>query len=550
MMCGMMGGIIDLSNERGMKMAYNDYGAFVYKNGKRQTDCEDVPIFGEHDTDLAPGARIYASLIRQYGDAPDGEKGPFEWPSRCQHGTMGDGKVRIGAYKTGLYAVSIYVLSEDDSVVDDTPIGRSSDTGGYDIDGRNPFSVVIENCDEIIRRAGQEPVGYPDDYDGSDEHKEQWDAYSRQLYGPYRYEFDLCGHHLLFEARPASEVVRPSYHARMECPSGDVWDMFYDGLYGAGHSDCRFGNAPRDPKFDEIDYVAVGNGDYGAWPVSRSLCLRVYESADYGSRFVREGRISVYDSVLAELAGTLGITATHDENVDGERTYSEDDMGTEHILYRSMEDLTNVYEPISTFSAYKRDYLIPPEAAIDLVRLGIDLARAGIDSIETSSFWWARNDGHEVTYGLDGTPFRGFVHNLSPRWMVSGEILHDKSHPLHDDDAPPVEVIEKTFSEYERTCEENDGEAVIYENALGVTLTWPIWDANRVAFTPLMGMGDGEDSPVEWQRARHVGTDEEPFEILGCGWYDESPVVMTADGEMLDPSSLEIVPPDDGDEGD
>lgn len=534
-------------------MAYNDYGAFVYKNGRRRTDCEDVPIFGDRDTDLAPGARIYASLVRQYAEGPDGEMNPFEWPSRCQHGVMGDGRVRVGAYKTGIYAASIYVLSEDAPVAEGDRIGRDGDTGGYDLAGTNPFSVAIEDCAEIIRRSGQEPVGYPKGYDGSDAHKAQWDAYDRQLYGPYRYELDLCGHHLLFEAREPSKALRPAYHARMECPDGDVWDMFYDSLYGAGHSDCRFGDTPRDPRFDEIDYVAVGNGDLGAWPVSRHLLLKVSESDGHGGRLVREGRISVYDAILAELAGSLGVTA-HDGNGDekadwdGGRVYSEDDMGTEHVLYRSMEDLTGAYEPISTFSDYKRPYLVPPEAAIGLVRLGIDLARAGIDSVETDSFWWTRGDGHEVTYGLDGTPFQGLAYNLSPRWMVPGEVRHDKEHPLHDDDAPPTEVIARVFSEYERTCRENGGEVVIDENEFGTQLAWPIWDANRVAFTPLMVAGDGEDAPAGWQLARHAGTDEEPFEVVGCGWNDEAPFVLTADGEMLDPSSLEIVRADDGED--
>lgn len=40
-------------------MAYNDYGAFVYLNGKRRTDKEDVGVYDVDEAYLPSGLRVY-----------------------------------------------------------------------------------------------------------------------------------------------------------------------------------------------------------------------------------------------------------------------------------------------------------------------------------------------------------------------------------------------------------------------------------------------------------------------------------------------------------
>lgn len=43
-------------------MAYSDYGAFVYLNGERRTDKEDVGVYDTDEASLLSGLRVYARL--------------------------------------------------------------------------------------------------------------------------------------------------------------------------------------------------------------------------------------------------------------------------------------------------------------------------------------------------------------------------------------------------------------------------------------------------------------------------------------------------------
>lgn len=74
-------------------MAYSDYGAFVYLNGERRTDKEDVGVYDRDEASLPSGLRVYANIIKH----SDG----FEWFEFSHHGVMGDGNVRVGCYKQG-----------------------------------------------------------------------------------------------------------------------------------------------------------------------------------------------------------------------------------------------------------------------------------------------------------------------------------------------------------------------------------------------------------------------------------------------------------------
>ena len=74
-------------------MAYSDYGAFVYLNGERRTDKEDVGVYDTDEGSLPTGLRVYANIMKHH----DG----FEWFEFSHHGVMGDGNVRVGCYKQG-----------------------------------------------------------------------------------------------------------------------------------------------------------------------------------------------------------------------------------------------------------------------------------------------------------------------------------------------------------------------------------------------------------------------------------------------------------------
>lgn len=519
-------------------MAYNDYGAFVYLNGERQPDYEDVPIFGDKDTDLGPGERIYASLLRQYGNMAESDMTPFEWPSRCQHGTMGNGKVRVGVYKVGISAASIYVLADDAAPADDTVFYKGNGGDGEQAtNGKGPFDVAIESSQEIVTLSGQEFVPFPKGYDGSDEHKAQADENSRQIYGPYRYEFDLAGHHLLFEARECSAVVRPSYHARMTCPDGDIWDVFYDSNYGAGLSDYVFRGAGcgRDPKYNRIDVKRVGDGDTRAWPLRVNLPVSC-RSETSRSGIVSEQVISVTESTLDELAETLGIVA------DDTATGVGGDPDGRRILYRAMEDESGERYPVSTFWNWRDGIYIDAEVAIKLVNLGIDLARMGVDAVEQEN-WWPRRQKESLSYGLDDTPFAGFSYGLRASQMLPREVRNGKDHPMHDEDKTAGMLMDEVFKSYQDECEQADWSVVIDRNELDVELVWPIRDAKGVPFSPLMTQdGDG----CRWQVARRINGGE-ACEVVGCGWNDESPFILLGDGEMANPSNFEIVK-DDGEE--
>ena len=68
-------------------MAYSDYGAFVYLNGERRTDKEDVGVYDTDEGSLPTGLRVYANILKNH----DG----FEWFEFSLHGVMGDGNVRV-----------------------------------------------------------------------------------------------------------------------------------------------------------------------------------------------------------------------------------------------------------------------------------------------------------------------------------------------------------------------------------------------------------------------------------------------------------------------
>lgn len=155
-------------------MAYSDYGAFVWLNGKRREDKEDVATFatdeetfGTSSENIPSGARIWVSLINQKDKKVD-------WVNHIHHGILGDEDIRVMCHKQGL--PTIYEATE------------------------NGFNEINYHKDDI------------DYYD----------------YGCITFEYK--------DYKFRFESGKP-YYAEMITPSGDKWECKYDYEYGAGHTD-------------------------------------------------------------------------------------------------------------------------------------------------------------------------------------------------------------------------------------------------------------------------------------------------------------------------
>jgi len=80
-------------------MAYSDYGAFVYLNGYRRTDKEDVATFatdeetfGMDSAEIPSGSRILMNILHQKDTNNN---------IRIHHGILGDGDIRVECHKQG-----------------------------------------------------------------------------------------------------------------------------------------------------------------------------------------------------------------------------------------------------------------------------------------------------------------------------------------------------------------------------------------------------------------------------------------------------------------
>lgn len=151
-------------------MAYSDYGAFIYRNGERRRDKEDVAVFatdeetfGTDSANIPSGARIFVSFLHQ--------KGEYNWLNSIHHGVMGDGLIRVMCHKQG--RPQIYEMTENGP-------------------------VEIEYCDKST-----------DWYD----------------YDTIRFEYK--GYKFQFESG------KP-YQMKMTEPDGTVWLGLYDYEFGAG----------------------------------------------------------------------------------------------------------------------------------------------------------------------------------------------------------------------------------------------------------------------------------------------------------------------------
>lgn len=169
-------------------MAYSDYGAFVWKNGVRQEDKEDVPVW-DADVELSypQVMRIFANAVKNYKSGND------EWWQHCQHGVLGDGDIRVSCYKQGFPCV--WKRTENCEIV------------------QIPMEDIIElcgsSCEGVVEYDGKKYFGY--DYNAS--------------FSIDGYTFDFSGD---------SCDTAPGYRATMIEPDGTVWKCSYDYEFGAG----------------------------------------------------------------------------------------------------------------------------------------------------------------------------------------------------------------------------------------------------------------------------------------------------------------------------
>ena len=178
-------------------MAYSDYGAFVYENGARRRDKEDVGVYDTDEASLPSALRVYANIIKNMGAGDD-----VPWWRRSQHGVMGDGKVRVACYKQGF--PHFYVWS--DGVTD-------------------PVCVDFES---IVKANGWEGEPFVEYYKGK--------PYPDFDYELFEFAVPECDGYV-FAATGNSGSEAPAYWARMVEPDGTVWECYYDCGYGAGLTD-------------------------------------------------------------------------------------------------------------------------------------------------------------------------------------------------------------------------------------------------------------------------------------------------------------------------
>jgi len=170
-------------------MAYSDYGAFTYCNGKRRPDKEDVGVFDTDEAGLPSGVRIFANLIKNR------ERGTEAWWQHSHHGVLGDGPVRVGCYKQGLGSSRIYFW----------PDGAAAPQ----------------------EYAPRELTGAPPELEFEYDHFEV-----RHDFGSGEYLFTFTD-----DAHSASG----HYEATMTEPDGTHWACTYDYGYGAGLTDIATG---------------------------------------------------------------------------------------------------------------------------------------------------------------------------------------------------------------------------------------------------------------------------------------------------------------------
>lgn len=169
-------------------MAYGDYGAFVYLNGERRADKEDVGVYDTDEACLPTELRVFAKIIKL-----NSVVGGF---AALYHGVMGDGSVRVGCYKQGWPAIYEWGDGKDE-----------------------PTQYTFNDLSLKF---------------GWDDYRE----YDNTRFAPDEYdkEFDMLGWHFHFWGNSCNST--PKYGATMS-RDGEIWKCNYDYMFGAGFDDSH-----------------------------------------------------------------------------------------------------------------------------------------------------------------------------------------------------------------------------------------------------------------------------------------------------------------------
>jgi len=77
-------------------MAYSNWGAFVYKDGIRRNDREDVAVFNDDEKDFPQAMRIFMNISKRRAESGETKE---SWAEHSHHAVLGDGRVRLCGYK-------------------------------------------------------------------------------------------------------------------------------------------------------------------------------------------------------------------------------------------------------------------------------------------------------------------------------------------------------------------------------------------------------------------------------------------------------------------
>lgn len=136
-------------------MAYSNWGAFVYKDGERRTDKEDVGVWDTEEACVPTGLRIFANILKNRVREND------DWCNHSHHAVLGDGKVRLCGYKCYPY-LYIWVNGKSEAIStryeygkctyeDDIPIEVDGETWFYSYDtGDNSVELTLVEPDGSV----------------------------------------------------------------------------------------------------------------------------------------------------------------------------------------------------------------------------------------------------------------------------------------------------------------------------------------------------------------------------------------------------------------
>lgn len=178
-------------------MAYGDYGAFVYRNGERRRDREDVGTYDTDELGVPVGLRIYANI------AKNSESGTGDaWWRHLQHGVMGDGRVRVACYKYGMPDFYVWEDGKDEPTQID--VAEVVKANGWEAE------VFVKEF------RGAQWLDWLEDYDLVDFTVPGLDGY---LFSATHFDGD------------------ETFFAAMTEPDGTRWECSYGYGYGSGFED-------------------------------------------------------------------------------------------------------------------------------------------------------------------------------------------------------------------------------------------------------------------------------------------------------------------------